>query len=304
MDGHGCGNGARGGLAPERRESGSGSRVTTVGRGEHFRAEGWFERATARLRRDRSRPAPLLLKRAHEFVLDHLPGDPLVATLPGGERIRAAARYRQLAWNPEEYHAFRAAVAQGSIVLDVGANVGSYTLLFAMWTGPTGRVFAFEPAPEARNGLRLHVVLNGLQDRVEIVPVAVSSNVGSVRFQADGASGSNAMAVNDCAPSSGSIDVETTTIDAFCARHRLRPDVVKIDVEGAELDALRGARDVLATPGLHAFLEIHPTVWATRGVSPAAIRAELAAQRLIPEPLDPSLDIWNTEGMSVRLRKV
>jgi FkbM family methyltransferase len=276
--------------------------VTTVGRGEHFRTEGWFERATARLRRDRSRPAPALLKRAHEFVLDHLPGDHLVATLPGGERIRAAARYRQLTWNPEEYHAFRAAVARGNIVLDVGANVGSYTLLFAMWTGPTGRVFAFEPAPEARNGLRLHLALNGLQDRVDIVPVAVSSNVGSTRFDAAGASGSNAIAVNDRSASSDSIDIETTTIDAFCARHGLRPDVVKIDVEGAELDALTGARRVLATPGVQAFLEFHPTVWAVRGVTPAAIRAELTSQHLIPEPLDPSLDIWNTEGISVRLR--
>jgi hypothetical protein len=141
-----------------------------------------------------------------------------------------------------------------------------------------------------------------LLDRVEIVPVAVSSNVGSTRFQADGACGSNAIAVNDRASCSRSIDIETTTIDAFCALHSLRPDVVKIDVEGAELDALTGARRVLAMAGVHAFVEFHPTVWAARGVTPAAIHAELTAQRLIPEPLDPALDIWSTEGISVRLR--
>lgn len=277
--------------------------MTTIGRGEHFRAEGWFERTTARLRGDRRRPAPRLLKRAHEFVLDHLPGDHLVSTLPGGERIRAAARYRQLSWNPEEYRAFRAAVRPGSVVLDVGANVGSYTLLFAMWAGATGRVFAFEPAPEARDGLRMHVALNGLAARVEIVAAAAAATVGTARFRIDGASGANAIAADPHAAAPGDIDVETTTIDAFCERHRTRPDVVKIDVEGAELDVLTGARQVLAQPDLQAFLEFHPSVWAARGVTPDAIRDELAAQGLVAEALDPSLDIWNTEGISVRLRR-
>lgn len=275
--------------------------MTTVGRGEHFRAEGWFERATGRLRGDRRRKAPALLKRAHEFVLDHLPGDHLVSTLPGGERIRAAARFRQLSWNPQEYHAFRDAVRPGAVSLDVGANVGSYTLLFAIWAGPAGRVFAFEPAPEAREGLRRHVALNGLTGRVEIIAAAASSTAGFARFCADGASGANAIAPDGAAPAPTAIDVDTTSIDAFCNRRQLAPDVIKIDVEGAELDVLKGARGVLARPGVQAFVEFHPAVWAARGVTPEALRAELAAQRLIPEPLDPSLDIWNTEGISVRL---
>jgi len=271
--------------------------MTTVGRGEHFRAAGWFERATVRLRG--RRPAPALLKRAHEFVLDHLPGDHLVSTLPGGERIRAAARYRQLSWNPEEYRAFRAAVRPGSIVLDVGANVGAYTLLFAMWTGPAGRVFAFEPAPEARDGLRMHVALNGVADRVEIVCAAAADAVGSARFAIDGASGANALAAGSNA---ASIEVETTTLDEFCRTRNLLPDVVKIDVEGTELDVLKGARRVLASPDVRAFLEFHPSIWSSRGVTPDAICAELAAQRLAAEAIDASIDIWRTEGVAVRLR--
>lgn len=276
--------------------------MTTVGRGEHFRAAGWFERATARLRGDRRRPAPRVLKRAHEFFLDHLPGDHLVSTLPGGERIRAAARYRQLSWNPEEYRAFRGAVRPGSVVLDVGANVGSYTLLFAMWAGPAGRVFAFEPAPEAREGLRVHVALNGVTERVEIVPAAAAASVGSARFQIDGASGGNAIA-SGAGSGTPSIEVETTTIDAFCEHRRVRPDVIKIDVEGAELAVLKGARRTLASPNVQAFLEFHPSVWTSRGVTRDALRAELAGQGLAAEPLEPSLDIWSTEGIAVRLRR-
>ena len=275
--------------------------MTTIGRGEPFRDAGWFERATSRLRGKRQ--APALVKRVHEFVLDRLPGDHLVSTLPGGERIRTAARYRQLSWNPEEYRAFRGAVRPGHVVVDAGANVGSYTLLFAMWAGASGRVIAFEPAPDAREGLRQHVKLNGLADRVEIIPVALSSTLGSVRFHSDGASGANAIAAAGDRADAPAIEVETTTIDVFCETHRVRPDVVKIDVEGAELDVIRGARRVLARPGLQAFVEFHPRAWPSRGVTPDAIRTELAAQRLIPEPLDPAFDIWNTEGVSVRLRR-
>jgi len=78
---------------------------------------------------------------------------------------------------------------------------------------------------------------------------------------------------------------------------------VKIDVEGAELDVLRGARRILAQQDLQVFVEFHPSVWAARGVTPDAVRAELATQGLVAEALDPSLDIWNTEGISVRLRR-
>jgi FkbM family methyltransferase len=274
--------------------------VTTAGRGEHFRTASWLERAASRLRGGGSRPAPQLLKRVHEFVLDHLPGDHLVSTLPGGERIRVSARHRQLSWNPEEYRAFRQAVRPGAIVFDVGANVGAYTVLFAGWTGAAGRVFAFEPAPAALVGLRQHVALNDLGDRVEIVPAAVAETVGTARFQVDGASGANALAPTG--ESAATIDVDTISLDAFCDRQQLRPDVVKIDVEGAELDVLKGARRLLSSAETQVFLELHPSRWASRGVTPDAIRAELADRGLVPEPLDPSIDIWRHEGISVRLR--
>ena len=89
MAGNRGADGARGRVAFPRRSREGGIRVTAVGRGEPFRTASWFERATARFRGERQRAAPRLLRRAHEFVLDRLPGDHLVSTLPGGERIRA-----------------------------------------------------------------------------------------------------------------------------------------------------------------------------------------------------------------------
>jgi len=273
----------------------------SVGSGEHFRRESWIERSVARLRGAGRRQAPRALRRVHEWVLDHLPGDHLISTLPGGERVRLYARYRQLSWNPLEYEAFRAAVAPGATVLDVGANLGAYTLLFATWTGPGGRVIAFEPAPQAANGLRRQLVLNELDDRVEVVQTAVADRIGSAPFVSEGASGANQLAPG--AADQRAITVPTTTIDAFCEARGVRPDVIKIDVEGAELDVLRGARRTLARPGVRAFLELHPAAWAARGVTQHDIVEELSAQQLVPEPLDPSIDIWRTEGIAVRLRR-
>src|SRR2546430_4581907 len=120
-----------------------------IGEADRFRSGSWLERTVDRWRRGRVTAAPPLLRRAYEGLLDRLPGDHLVSVMPGGERVRLSARYRYLSWNPVEYRAFRSAVRPGTTVLDVGANVGAYTLMFAAWVGDEGRVFAFEPAPDA-----------------------------------------------------------------------------------------------------------------------------------------------------------
>ena len=275
--------------------------TTRVGSGRHFRSASWLERGVEWLRRGGARKAPPILRRLHEFVLDALPGEHLVSTLPGGERVRLSARCRQLSWNPEEYEAFRRIVRPGFTVLDVGANVGAYTVLFAQWAGPAGRVIAFEPAPASIAGLRRQLQLNGLAGRVDVVEAAVAGTVGTASFESDGASGANALGAG--AGGAHTITVTTTTIDAFCAERGLRPDVIKIDVEGAELDVLRGARRTLQAASIAVFVEFHPSAWAARGIAPQDLRAELASQELVAEPLDPAIDIWNTEGISVRLRR-
>ena len=79
-----------------------------------------------------------------------------------------------MTWNRDEYNAFRGAVRTGDVVLEAGANVGAYTMLFAQWAGASGRVFAFEPDPIAYAGLQKHIVLNGMIDRVTPVAAAVA----------------------------------------------------------------------------------------------------------------------------------
>lgn len=273
-----------------------------TGVGRHYRERSWLERLTDSMQLTR---APgwvrVPLKRVYETALRALPGDHLRSRLPGGETVLVDPAYRHLAWNAEEYAALKACVRPGATVLDAGANVGAYTLLFAQWVGPGGHVYAFEPAAASRAGLARHVAINGLGDRVTIRDEALAARSGAVRFLAAGTQGNNRIAG---VAEKHATEVSAVSIDEFCESHRVTPDVIKIDIEGTELDALRGARRTIARrgPALALFVELHPNVWPSLGISRADIESELRAQRLAIEPLAGVADPWATEGICVRLR--
>jgi FkbM family methyltransferase len=274
------------------------------GTGQAFRDASWFERVAALFRAPLARsPLKRPLTRAYEAVLDRLPGDRLVCHFPQGESVRLAAAFRQVTWNAEEYHAFKSDIAAGDTVLDVGANLGAYAVLFGQWVGPAGRVFAFEPAPEARRGLERHVALNGLDDRIVVRPEAMSEREGTVRFRASGPHGDNRIMKIDPDDAPDRIDVATTSIDTFCRERNLQPRFIKVDVEGAELDVLRGARETIAAAGrsLDLYVEMHPHLWPAFGTSRAEIEGELERQHLRPERLDGRPDVWSIEGVCLRL---
>jgi FkbM family methyltransferase len=257
---------------------------TRLGRADRFRNRSWLERCVDHMRASHAGPAPRLLRKLHETVLDRWPGDHLVSTLPNGERVRVAARHRGLCWNRDEYRAFHESVRAGAVVFDVGANLGAYTLLFAQWVGPAGRVFAFEPSP--------------LDDRVEVVPAAVCDRSGTATFHLHPHGGASGLYTST---DGASMAVETTSLDQFCADFRLTPDVLKIDVEGAELEVLRGARQTLASPNVKAFVEFHPSIWVERGFTASDVARELHAMGFVAQPLDPGFDVWTMEGVCARL---
>ena len=127
--------------------------------------------------------ARALLKRAYHAALSlQTGGRGLRARLPGGEVVRVCPEHRYLSWNPAEYDAFRRAVDTGTIALDVGANVGAYSVLLGQWVGPSGRVFAFEPEPSAFQGLSRHVAMNGLDAIVHPISAALSDHEGTARL--------------------------------------------------------------------------------------------------------------------------
>lgn len=269
------------------------------GRGERFRQPTLFERMAvgvgARLPQVLRTPA----SRAYARFVSRLQQGRLVAELPHGEHIHLLARHRYLSWNREEYEAFRAEIRPGDTVLDVGANLGAYTVLFARWTGPSGRVFAFEPAPVPRQALQEMLDVNGVARCVTVLDTAVSSRHGTALFHAEAASGANRL-IREQGPDA--IVVNTITIDQFCEQSGVTPRLIKIDVEGAELHVLRGARQTIAsTPDLRLYVEIHPRLWPELGLTPADLERELTGQGLRAERLDRNPDTWNIEGVCLRL---
>ena len=139
-------------------------------------------------------------------------------------------------------------IATGSIAIDIGANLGEYTLLAARTTGSTGRVLAVEPNPELCRRLERNLALSEITN-VQILPCAVGSSEGEGR-----------LVVPDSCHALGTLkrdayrDLASTThrvpirrLDDLLAYEDVgRLDVVKLDVEGWELEVLRGASATLS----------------------------------------------------------
>lgn len=139
----------------------------------------------------------------------------------------------------EEDHqlAMKRMVRPGEVAYDVGANVGFYTLALARLVGANGRVYAFEP--DARNAdlLRQHVLMNRLSN-VTIVQAAVGDRPGLVPF---GGANEQSRVVAE-----SHYLVPSITLDDFVAAGHPLPSFLKMDVEGAECDALAGASTILS----------------------------------------------------------
>jgi FkbM family methyltransferase len=126
-------------------------------------------------------------------------------------------------------------VERSGVFYDVGANVGFYSLL-ASTLIEHGQVFAFEPLPANVYYLRRHLELNRIRN-VEVFEVAISDQVGTSFFQAEETRAMGRLEAD------GNCQVATTTLDSLIfAKEIAPPSCVKMDVEGAELQALLGAR--------------------------------------------------------------
>jgi FkbM family methyltransferase len=141
-------------------------------------------------------------------------------------------------------------VRPNSVFYDVGANVGIYSLLASMLVG-TGKVFAFEPVPRNIGFLNEHLRLNRVTN-VEVLPVAISDTVGVAHFDVE-ETGYMGHLTNQ-----GGVSVQTESLDSLVQGTKISPpDYIKMDVEGAELLALRGATETFRRYRPSLFLATH-----------------------------------------------
>jgi FkbM family methyltransferase len=151
---------------------------------------------------------------------------------------------------------FASLVRQGDCVLDLGGHIGYTALYFSYLAGPTGYVYVFEPSPENLPYLEVNVERCSRKN-ITIVRKAVGDAVGEVVLHYESVTGQNSTIMSDF-PSfqvncrSNNLNgeykqcrVDLTTVDRFVDEHGLSPRFIKIDIEGAEFQALGGMTSTL-----------------------------------------------------------
>lgn len=160
--------------------------------------------------------------------------------------------YRLGTTEPELQDFLAAELSAGDVFYDVGANVGFFTLVASRAVGPTGRVVAFEPMARAAELLRRNAENNALH-HIEVVQAAVAGHVGEANFT-DGESSLSGRLTDE----SSGVSTPVITLDHACSDLGLPvPSIVKLDIEGAEVDAVAGMSHVLATASPTLLIEVH-----------------------------------------------
>lgn len=160
---------------------------------------------------------------------------------------------------PGVQEALRRHVGAGTVVYDIGANIGFFSLLAARMAGPTGRVESFEPLPAAVSGLRNNLALNDAST-VHVHEVAVAAQGGRAELLSVDEGGWSHLADRGWHPRTSEVlEVDVVTIDELVAGGLPAPAVVKIDVEGSELAVLDGMRETIGAHAPTIICELHGT---------------------------------------------
>lgn len=209
------------------------------------------------------------------WALRMIPDVPWTLRLNGIGPFRARLRRNRSLWlrEPLETESFpfamlRHLVRPGETVYDCGANLGLYARYLTGVLG-AGRVVAFEPMPDNQSFLAANLELGGVADKVTLVPVALSDEDGTAEFQVDDmqttsgtlskvTGGKAAEGRRNLQLAPLTTQVPCRRLDTLMAEGKLPlPDVIKVDVEGAEGLLLRGAAGLLRERGPRLLVELH-----------------------------------------------
>ena len=154
--------------------------------------------------------------------------------------------------DPEERELIKKMVKRGDNVVDIGANIGIHTITLAKCVGDDGHVFAFEPSPYNTKLIEGSVKLNNFQN-VTVIGKAISDKPGKSKlFLSNGIS---AHSLSDFNYKKGSIDIEIESLDNYFNEFQKKINFLKIDAEGFDFKAIRGAKKILKNQEVKILIE-------------------------------------------------
>lgn len=230
-------------------------------------------------------------------------------TLANGNVIIEFANYKELIspptqqWTPswcinkygyyekEFTEAVHELVKPGFVALDVGANMGYYTVMMASLVGPAGKVIAFEPIKEPVYYLKESLQLNDFNN-TQLFDTCLGDTSGEISFDRTSCrlNVSNKKVQLEMVVSIRPFDEMASEIGVS------KVDLAKIDVEGAEFNVLRGMKNTLQKHGPHLLIEIHPAMIQEFGASAEEMLSFLSEMGYKTKPLDQTelnLDVPN-----------
>ena len=159
-------------------------------------------------------------------------------------------------------------INKGDVVIDIGANIGYYTLIFAKLVGDTGKVFAFEPDPTNFELLRKNIEINGYKN-VILEKKALSDKEGKVTLVLNKENTGGHYISKQ--PTKNSIQVDAITVDDYFKNFGYKIDFIKMDVEGAESMVLKGMANLLKhNADLKMMVEYNSSAIRNMGLEPTS----------------------------------
>jgi FkbM family methyltransferase len=182
------------------------------------------------------------------------------------------SRYYPHDYEAENYTFLQQQVKPGMQIIDIGAHIGLFSACSSQLTGPTGKIICFEPTPGTYSILKETLRLNHCAN-VTAVQAAVSNKEGNATFYVSSMAGcnSNSLVENKWGGEPVGYDVQLVTIDSIGSNNSIKPDLIKIDAEGAELDVLKGGVRTFKDHKPVLILGLHPEFIKQKGDSLEAI---------------------------------
>jgi len=222
---------------------------------------------------------------------------PRKAVVEGSEMLLAKDRICiQMAlsgtWEPRNTRLLRETIREGDIVVDIGAHIGYHTLILSKLVGDRGHVYAFEPDALTFSLLRKNVEMNGCRN-VTLERKGLSDKSGSAFL--GGWTLVSAAGKPEHDPNDEMKQVEILTLDDFFGKDIPEIAFMKIDIEGHEINAVRGAVETLRrSKGVKILTEFDPFRWLKGGINPREYLDLLSQLGFRISVVDPTRDEMET----------